>query len=138
VPATSPLQNPKSKIPNENPPLGDCSPNSNNNSSPNDSPTATASATPFPVLDLSEAIDRDPDTLAGLNLIEKRLLALLDDTLASDVVRRQSLSNTLEQVRRSRANLILKISPGTPGAVTQASLTETPDPHPKQNAAVST
>jgi hypothetical protein len=58
----------------------------------------------------------DPDTLAGLELMEKRPLTLLDDTLYSDSERRSSLTETLNRVRCEKANLILKLTPATPGA----------------------
>jgi hypothetical protein len=56
--------------------------------------------------------------------MEKRLLTLLDDTLTSDTDRRQSLTRTLANIRREKANLILKLNANTPGATLTPSASE--------------
>ena len=75
-----------------------------------------ATQNPVGTLYLDEFLANDPDHLAGLELMEKRLLTLLDDTLHSDTHRRQSLTETLTTIRREKAEIILKLTPSLPGA----------------------
>ncbi len=115
--ASSEIPNPKFQIPNSPPPpLGDCSP-------PTHQASALASEA-FPTPDNNSSLANDlffgptaaQDTLKGLDIMEQRLLSLINQTYPEQTDRRQRLDETLSDLRQSRANFILQLGPNHPVA----------------------
>ena len=65
-------------------------------------------------------------TLAGLAIMERRLLTLIDHTSSSNHDRRSSLQETLANVRRNQAIFQLRLSPNQPG-ITRTQPQQRPD-----------
>jgi hypothetical protein len=113
----SEICNPKSEIPSP-PPLGDFSPSTGSNATEALAPENDLATTPLydgPSPKISFPYE---DALAGLCVMEKRLLTLIDNTTHDDQEHRKGLEQTLANIRHQKATLELRLSPNHPGAAT--------------------
>lgn len=103
----------------ENPSVRACSP-APSAAAPNSAAASSSSAASAGGNELSDPQSSavEPD-LAGLELMERRLLILLDSTSEDELDRRQSLEKTLASLRRQRVCVELRLSPHQPGAALQ-------------------
>jgi hypothetical protein len=111
----SSLAEPPTNATSSPPPLGDFSPSTS--SEPADSPTPDTDSATTPLHDAPSRKISFPydDALAGLCVMEKRLLNLLDNTTHDDQERRESLEQSLANIRHQKATLELRLSPNHPG-----------------------
>jgi hypothetical protein len=111
-----PLTTDNCPLPTDNPSVRACSPfrPAHTKNSPAFAPPSAASADAAAVSEQQMVLT--PDELKGLQLMERRLLTLLEATAEDDQERRESLENTLATVRQKRASVELRISPHRPGA----------------------
>jgi hypothetical protein len=115
-----------------NPLPGDCSPREHRLAT-GDADADAAPATTDEAVEASDQPTLSPDTqFQGLQIMERRLLTLLDQTSPDDKDRRSSLEGTLATIRRNLASLELRLSPHQPGvaitAVEPASTTSIKQP----------
>jgi hypothetical protein len=61
------------------------------------------------------------EDLAAMNLLERRLLTVIDGLPPADAQRRQDLETNLTNIRRQRATIELRLAPDKPGAEVVAS-----------------
>ena len=113
------------------PPPGDCSPDSHFSHLSTVPTAADAAPTPSSAVTSADEADSLELDLQGLNLIESRLLTLLEQALPAESDRRASLQNTLAIVRRQQAAIQLQLSPNIAGAAVQAN---SPSFHPQPEA----
>jgi len=94
---------------------GACSPNGNGAVSPSAGGTTENGASDCGVTPSEATAGPDPIELEGAQLMERRLLTLLDFCGPADAERRGQLQATLAKVRREKAEMELRLTPDRPG-----------------------
>jgi hypothetical protein len=123
-----------SDLPHSPPPFEDCSPEINSNAAP----AAAVSAQLAPTASASILSDDDiacfQREIEGLNVLERRLLIVLQNDFSENPDERQGIENSLAKVRQSKAAIELKIAPYIVGATVSV---ETPTVSPTRTASLS-
>jgi hypothetical protein len=116
------------------PPFEDCSPEINSNAPP----AAAVSAQLAPTASASILSDDDiacfQREIEGLNVLERRLLIVLQNDFSENPDERQGIENSLAKVRQSKAAIELKIAPYIVGATVSV---ETQTASPTSTASLS-
>jgi hypothetical protein len=101
------------------PPSEACSPSSDSPPSATADAPPTPRATPYKYDSTGICFPITQDDFDGLDFFEERLLTLISQTASSNTERLASLNQALQEVRQSRAKLILKVSSDHPGVTLQ-------------------
>jgi hypothetical protein len=98
------------------PPVGDCSPVADFMPAPAEASSGEHSVTAAAAEDCADDQAGLHEDLAAMNLLERRLLSVIDGLPPNNAERRQDLETNLTNIRRERATIELRLSPEKPRA----------------------
>jgi hypothetical protein len=98
------------------PPFEDCSPETNSDAAPTESTAAQPAPTTSPPTLSDDELASLQQDIKGLNVLERRLLIVLQNDFSENPDERQGIEAYLTQVRQSRAAIELRIAPHIVGA----------------------